>query len=194
MSAFRRLPSMAEILGVDLTDLATYAAGFPHHVLAAHRERAPVIWHEATKHSPGEEGFWSVASYGQTLTVLRDPIIFSSVSGGARKCGGSAIEDTAGAGTMINMSDEASHARLRDLVSHRFSRRRITALGPLLFEQASAVLDSMPDDGEECEAVSSLAAKLPRDAIALALGGQPAWSTRNKLTALRRLPVHATRR
>ncbi len=46
----------------DLTDLDTFANGFPHDVFRRHRELAPVWWHEPTEHTPDGEGFWSVAT------------------------------------------------------------------------------------------------------------------------------------
>jgi hypothetical protein len=42
---------VADDLGrVDLTDLDTFANGFPHGVFRLHREVAPVWWHEPTVH------------------------------------------------------------------------------------------------------------------------------------------------
>ena len=58
---------------VDLTDLETFARGFPHEVFRAHREHAPVWWHAPTPHTPDGEGFWSVAAYDDVLGVLHDP-------------------------------------------------------------------------------------------------------------------------
>ena len=67
---------------VDLTDLDTFAHGFPHDVFRAYREQAPVWWHAPTRHTPDGEGFWSVATYDDVLAVLRDPVRFSSETGG----------------------------------------------------------------------------------------------------------------
>ena len=60
-------------LPFDLTDLDNFAAGFPHALFAVHRREAPVYWHEPTAHTPDGEGFWSVATYAETLRVLKDP-------------------------------------------------------------------------------------------------------------------------
>jgi cytochrome P450 len=67
---------------VDFTDLDNFANGFPHELFAVHRREAPVYWHSPTEHTPDGEGFWSVASYAETLAVLKDPAIFSSVTVG----------------------------------------------------------------------------------------------------------------
>ena len=75
---------MVQDLGdVDLTDLDTFADGFPHDIFRLHRDQAPVWWHEPTAHTPDGEGFWSVATYDEVLQVLRDPVTYSSETGGA---------------------------------------------------------------------------------------------------------------
>jgi hypothetical protein len=68
--------------GVELTDLDNFADGFPHHLLDRHRAEAPVWWHPLTGHTPGGEGFWSVATYDESLLVLSDPATFSSAAPG----------------------------------------------------------------------------------------------------------------
>ena len=70
------------LAGIDFTDLDNFAAGFPHELFAVHRREAPVYWHEPTENTPDGEGFWSVATYAETLAVLRDPETYSSVTGG----------------------------------------------------------------------------------------------------------------
>ena len=52
---------------IDLTDLDTFADGFPHDVFRLLRDQAPVWWHEPTAHTPDGEGFWSVATYDEVL-------------------------------------------------------------------------------------------------------------------------------
>ena len=47
---------------VDLTDLDTFANGFPHDIFRLYGHRAPVWWHEPTPRTPDGEGFWSVAT------------------------------------------------------------------------------------------------------------------------------------
>ena len=71
----------------------TSPTGFPHELFALHRRDAPVYWHEPTEHTPDGEGFWSVATYAETLAVLRDPVTYSSVTGGDRPFGGTLLQD-----------------------------------------------------------------------------------------------------
>ena len=42
-----------ELEGAALTDLDTFANGFPHGLFHRHREVAPVWWHEPTPHMRG---------------------------------------------------------------------------------------------------------------------------------------------
>src|SRR4029450_13303085 len=84
-SRSRRMPPLSSVrtvpqglAGVDLTDLDAFADGFPHDLFARHRREAPVYWHEPTEHTPDGEGFWSVATYAESLEVIRDPVTYSS--------------------------------------------------------------------------------------------------------------------
>ena len=99
--------------GVDLTDLDNFAEGFPHLLFVRHRAEAPVWWHEPTAHTPDGEGFWSVATYAESLQVLSDPVTFSSERGGDRACGGTLIQDLPVAGVVLNMMDDPRHNRIR---------------------------------------------------------------------------------
>jgi hypothetical protein len=66
----------------DLTDLDLFANGFPHDVFTRLRAEAPVMWHEPTVHTPDGEGFWSVHTHAECMTVVHDPAAYSSVTGG----------------------------------------------------------------------------------------------------------------
>ena len=99
---------------VDFTDLDNFASGFPHDLFAIHRRDAPVYWHHPTEHTPDGEGFWSIASYAGTLAVLRDPVIFSSVTGGDRPFGGTLLQDLSIAGQVLNMMDDPGIRRFGD--------------------------------------------------------------------------------
>ena len=97
--------------GIDFTDLDNFAAGFPHELFAVHRAEAPVYWHEPTDNTPDGEGFWSIANYAETLAVLRDPVTYSSVTGGDRPFGGTLLQDLSIAGQVLNMMDDPRHSR-----------------------------------------------------------------------------------
>lgn len=108
---------------VDFTDLDNFAAGFPHELFAVHRREAPVYWHEPTEHTPDGEGFWSVATYAESLAVLRDSMCFSSVTGGDRPFGGTLLQDRSIAGQVLNMMDDPRHSQIRRLVSSGLTPR-----------------------------------------------------------------------
>lgn len=117
------------LAGIDFTDLDNFAAGFPHSLFDIHRRESPVFWHEPTENTPDGEGFWSVATYAETLAVLRDPVTYSSVSGGERPYGGTLLQDLAIAGQVLNMMDDPRNAHIRRLVNSGLTPRMIARAG-----------------------------------------------------------------
>jgi len=162
------VPTAAEVLGgFDLTDLDNFAAGVPHEVFVEHRSAAPVLWHEATSHTPDGEGFWSVATHAETLEVMHDAASYSSERGGSRPCGGTIIPDQAIAGEVLNMMDDPRHARIRRLVSLGLTPRAVADLEGDLRARMRTILDDT--SGEECDFVD-VARELPLQAISILLG------------------------
>ncbi len=159
---------MVQGLGqVDLTDLDVFSQGFPHDIFRMHREEAPVWWHEATAHTPDGEGFWSVATYDEVLRVLRDPVTFSSETGGDRTYGGTIIRDLPVAGVVLNMMDDPRHARIRRLVTKGLTPVAVRNLEGELRRRMRVLLESADD---ECDFLVDVAAELPMQAICLLLG------------------------
>jgi cytochrome P450 len=152
---------------VDLTDLDTFADGFPHEIFRLHREQAPVWWHEPTAHTPDGEGFWSVATYDEVLQVLRDPRTYSSETGGDRPYGGTIIQDLPVAGVVLNMMDDPRHARIRRLVTRGLTPAAVRALEQELRGRMRRIVESAD---EECDFLVDVAAELPMQAICLLLG------------------------
>lgn len=156
-------------LPFDLTDLDNFANGFPHDLFAIHRRDAPVYWHEPTAHTPDAEGFWSVATYAETLQVLKDPETYSSERGGARACGGTLLQDLPIAGMILNMMDGTRHARIRRLVSTGLTPRTIGRLENELRRRTHVLLDGI-HDGVTFDVLHSVAGELPMQAICILLG------------------------
>ncbi|MBV9410230.1 MAG: cytochrome P450 [Acidimicrobiia bacterium] len=154
---------------VDLTDLDNFAGGFPHDIFERHRAEAPVWWHEPSEHTPGGEGFWSVATYAEVLHVLKDPLTYSSETGGKRKYGGTLIEDIPVAGVVLNMMDDPRHGRIRRLVSKGLTPQTVRRLEEELRRRAGILLDAVPD-GEAVDFVVEVAAELPMQMICMLLG------------------------
>lgn len=156
-------------LGVDLTDPANFADGFPHEVFANHRRNAPVCWHHPTEHTPDGEGFWSVASYVETITVLRDSSTCSSVTGGQRPFGGTLLQDMPVAGQVINMMDNPRHAEIRRLVSSGLGPAMMGRIENDLRGRARRLMDRI-EPGVPIDFAQVIAPELPMQAICVLLG------------------------
>ena len=128
---------------IDFTDLDNFADGFPHHLFEIHRREAPVFWHEPTENTPDGEGFWSVATYPETLAVLRDADTYSSVTGGERPFGGTLLQDLPIAGQVLNMMDDPRHTEIRRLVSSGLTPRMIRRVEDDLRRRARGLLDAV---------------------------------------------------
>jgi cytochrome P450 len=153
--------------GMDLTDLDTFAQGFPHDLFRRHRAVAPVWWHEPTRHTPDGEGFWSVATYDEVLQVLNDPATFSSETGGNRPYGGTIIQDLPVAGIVLNMMDDPRHARIRRLVTKGLTPAAVRQLEDELRRRMRLLLSGVE---AECDFLTEVAAELPMQAICVLLG------------------------
>ncbi len=159
----------SRLAAIDLTDLDNFADGFPHDLFAIHRAEAPVHWHEPTEHTPDGEGFWSIATHAETLAVMRDAVAFSSETGGDRPYGGTILPDSPAAGSLLNMMDDPRHQRIRTLVSHGLTPRRIARLEDDLRVRTRRLLAAV-DDAGECDYLVDVAAELPMQAICILLG------------------------
>ncbi|MGE2721376.1 cytochrome P450 [Mycolicibacterium celeriflavum] len=157
------------LAGVDFTDLDNFANGFPHELFALHRREAPVYWHEPTEHTPDGEGFWSVATYAETLAVFRDPETFSSVTGGSRPYGGTLLQDLAIAGQVLNMMDDPRHSQIRRLISSGLTPRMIRRVEDDLRTRARRLLDVV-EPGVPFDFLVDVAAELPMQMICILLG------------------------
>ncbi|ORB73653.1 cytochrome P450 [Mycobacterium scrofulaceum] len=157
------------LAGIDFTDLDNFAHGFPHDLFAIHRREAPVYWHEPTDNTPDGEGFWSVATYAETLEVLKDPVTYSSVTGGSRPYGGTLLQDLAIAGQVLNMMDDPRHSQIRRLVSSGLTPRMIRLVEDDLRARARRLLDEVVP-GEPFDFLVDIAAELPMQMICILLG------------------------
>jgi cytochrome P450 len=155
--------------GVDFTDLDNFAAGFPHELFAVHRAEAPVYWHEPTDNTPDGEGFWSVATHAETLAVLRDPVTYSSVTGGSRPFGGTLLQDLSIAGQVLNMMDDPRHSAIRRLVSSGLTPRMIARIEDDLRARTRRLLDDVVP-GQPFDFLMDVAAELPMQMICILLG------------------------
>ncbi|MDT5139479.1 MAG: hypothetical protein QOD58_3741 [Mycobacterium sp.] len=154
---------------IDFTDLDNFANGFPHALFAVHRREAPVYWHQPTDNTPDGEGFWSVATHPETLEVLRDPVTYSSVTGGDRPFGGTLLQDLAIAGQVLNMMDNPRHSQIRRLVSSGLTPRMIRLVEDDLRARTRRLLDGVAS-GEPFDFLVDIATELPMQMICILLG------------------------
>ena len=133
-----------------------------------HRRQAPVYWHEPTEHTPDAEGFWSVATYAETLEVLNHPAVYSSERGGDREHGGTVLPDLPVAGVVLNMMDDPRHARIRRLVSKGLTPQTVRRLEGDMRARTQALLASIDDS--EFDFIATVAGELPMQAICFLLG------------------------
>jgi cytochrome P450 len=161
-----------DLAGVDLTDLDTFANGFPHDVFELHRQQAPVWWHEPTEHTPDGEGFWSVATYDEVRAVLRDPRTYSSETGGDREYGGTLLQDMPIAGHVLNMMDDPRHNRIRKLVSSGLTPRMVARVEDDLRTRTRRLIAEV-QDGVEFDFLRAIATELPMQMICVLLGVAP---------------------
>jgi cytochrome P450 len=155
--------------GIDFTDLDNFASGFPHSLFEVHRREAPVYWHEPTDNTPDGEGFWSVATYAESLAVLRDPVTYSSVTGGSRPYGGTLLQDLSIAGQVLNMMDDPRHSQVRRLVSSGLTPRMIRLVEDDLRARTRVLLDDV-EPGVPLDFLVDIAAELPMQMICILLG------------------------
>ncbi len=146
----------------DVSDPATFVAGFPHEVFRTLRERSPVHWQARDR--DGRRGFWIVSRYEDVKYVSKNPRLFCSERG-------TNIRETqqGQGGRMMLMMDPPDHGRYRRLVSPGFTPRRIDALASHIESTVDAVIDRVALKGE-CDFVTDLAAELPLRVIAEFLG------------------------
>ena len=163
------MTSVSELAQIDFTDLGNFAAGFPHALFEVHRREAPVYWHSPTENTPDGEGFWSVATYAETLAVLRDQETYSSVTGGSRAYGGTLLQDLAIAGQVLNMMDDPRHSHIRRLVSSGLTPRMIRRVEDDLRSRARRLLDAVVP-GEPFDFLVDVAAEVPMQMICILLG------------------------
>jgi len=157
---------------IDLTDLAYFAAGFPHDAFTRLRHEAPVWWHEPTSHTPDGTGFWVVSRHAEAQAIGADAEAFSSSRAPGAPGGGTLIEDLPygfAAGVLLNMMDDPRHHRIRRLVTPALTPRALARLEGELRARTAAILDAVATRGG-CDFLVEVAVELPLQAIAMLMG------------------------
>jgi cytochrome P450 len=132
----------------------------PYPFYAMARRMAPVVWRD-------EVGMWSVFTYEDVRSILRNPGLFSSDASRFVQFNGPRP-----APTMLN-SDPPRHSQLRGLVNLAFTPRRVAGLEPRISQITDEILDAVLPTGR-IDIVEDLAYPLPVIIIAELLGVPPA--------------------
>jgi cytochrome P450 len=151
---------------IDLTDLDFFVRGDMYEAFKLLREQDPVHWQER---QPGR-GFWSLTRYEDVLAVYRDAENFSSTLG-VTLYFGKPEPNRSRMGRMMIMTDPPRHAKVRQVVSRRFTPRAVAPYEDRIRQIASEIVDSVIERGE-CDFVVDVAAKLPTAAICELMGIQ----------------------
>jgi len=151
--------------GVELTDSALYANGFPHEIFTGLRLEEPVKWQTFPDGFPGDHdnGFWVLSKHEDIQMVTRQPDLFCAIDGPQLS------HQPEIAGSMLVSMDGADHVRLRRLVSAGFTPRMVKQLELQIRGWAEFVVDRALQHGE-CDFVSEIAYKLPMHVIADIVG------------------------
>ncbi|MFI6996658.1 cytochrome P450 [Nocardia sp. NPDC050175] len=158
---------------VDLSDLEGFwrapiperAAGF-----AALRDRPDLPWFEAPTvpiPDPGA-GYYALTRYDDVVAASRAPGVFTSGLG-ATTLADLSPELLELLGSMMIHTDPPQHARLRRVVSRGFSPRRLSDLQTIIEHSAKTAVDDLLAAGQ-CDAVETLAARLPLTVICHMMG------------------------
>jgi cytochrome P450 len=132
----------------------------PYPVYRWLREEHPVYRND-------QDDFWAISRHADVDAALRDPTRYSSVNG-LRLEPGLWGPDAERLFSFVAM-DPPRHTRMRSLVSHAFTHRRVSALEPRLREIARGYLETLVA-GRSFDLVGQLAGPFPTDVISELVG------------------------
>ncbi len=136
----------------------------PHAELRRLRSEDPVSWQS----EPSGSGFWAVTRYHDVLEVLRNPTVFSSERGGVLLADPPADFLRKLRENLLNR-DPPAHTRLRKLVNHVFSPKRIGRLEERIGAHARALVDRLVGRSG-CDFATEVAGEMPLFVICEILG------------------------
>jgi cytochrome P450 len=148
-----------DTIGDKLTDPAFFATNDPHPLWKRMRAENPVHW--ATGNLT--KGFWSITKYEDALSVLRDPIGFSSEALGmsmpTRDLEGFDRSEL-GCGAMIIAMDPPRHNPTRKALSKNFLRSNVRQWEERCARVVRQLIDRIAPRGH-CDLVVDVAQQLP---------------------------------
>jgi cytochrome P450 len=149
---------------VDLSDPDTYLAGPPHEYLTELRATDPVHWQDMV----GEPGYWAVLTHEGIETVARQPLTFSSMSGGVvlEDLPPPQLEQMQG---MLLAMDPPKHREVRKPLTQRMTPRGIASIEADVLAICREVFGEAREKGE-VDFVHEVAAHLPTRVIGKLMG------------------------
>lgn len=149
---------------VPLESPDTYADGVPHDEFRRLRREDPVSWQT----EPNGPGFWAVTRYRDVQEVLKNPGLFSSWRGGVLLADPPPAFLEKLRENMLNR-DPPDHTRLRKLVNHVFSPKRVGLLEGKIERHAKDLVDRLVGRSS-CDFASEIAGDMPLFVICEILG------------------------
>ncbi|MBI1814989.1 MAG: cytochrome P450 [Deltaproteobacteria bacterium] len=133
----------------------------PYPIYRWLRDHAPVYRNDALN-------FYALSRYDDVLTAILDHDAYSSAKGTVLEIKPEMIEQF----PIILFMDPPRHTRLRKLVSHAFTPRRMAALEPTARALATGYIDRILEQGS-CDFIRDFAARLPIEIISTMVGVPP---------------------
>jgi cytochrome P450 len=137
----------------------------PYPTYAWLRDHAPLYRNDALN-------FYALSRYADVSKAIVDQAVYSSAKGTVLEIAPEMIERY----PIILFMDPPRHTRLRKLVSHAFTPRRIAALEPTARALAAGYVDRMIEQGS-CDFIRDFAALLPIEMISTLVGVPPSDRT-----------------
>jgi cytochrome P450 len=137
----------------------------PYPIYAWLRTHAPLYRNDGL-------GFYAFSRYADIYEAILDPQTYSSAKGTVLEISPEMIDQF----PIILFMDPPRHTRLRKLVSHAFTPRRVAALEPTIRALAVQYLDRFADTGA-CDFIRDFAARLPIEIISTLIGVPPSDRT-----------------
>ncbi len=149
---------------MSLADPDTYAAGPPHELFATLRRESPLHRQKA----PDGTEFWAVLSHAGVETVARQPLLFSSATGGVmlEELAPPQLEQMRG---MLLAMDPPAHREVRRPVVARLTPRAVAGLEEQVRSICREVF-SAARDMAVVDVVPDLAAPLPTRVVGQLMG------------------------
>lgn len=157
--------------GIQLTPFDPNFRDHPYEVLAALRERSPVLHDDQFNR-------WYLTRFDDVRQILRDkdmsadPRKANPASYIARIAALTGTVQSGSTGVSMLFMDDPDHRRVRGLVNKAFTLKAVEALRPRVREIATGLLDRI--EGPEFDLMTSFAGVLPVIVIAEMLGIDPA--------------------